>query len=940
MDSKSPGVIVRNKFVVPSDVKNFKDYLSYKNRTEASREAVLKRYEQYEEYVNAYMNNAEKATGLFTAENDRLSKEQFDKMGEIFETAKINGSLLWQPIISFDNSFLEENGLYRSENHWLDESRLREYVRNGMKRMLHNENLDYAVWAGSFHYNTDNIHVHIAIVEPEPTRKRKIYERNGKMYEEVVGKFQKFSIEKCKSYIANAIVGEKKMNIRINDLIRNCIVAKKREIDLHTEVMFRHEFLTIYDQLPKNKSYWNYNNSHMRILRPMLDDLSRRFIYEYQSEEFRELKELMWEQNQMYHRMYGKSKSETDYLLNKNADLYARLGNAILKEMKAYDDELQQESILRKIPDEIDYENLSVVEAIPESIIEEYGADAEEILDFPDEDTYVKWTEEYKTARKFLFGTKKDVPQLDRAFVEMSLEAGRGNVFAMYDMGDIFYYGRGVEPDKEKAEFYYEQSFNGFAENLKNDDDDEKGEWIGNYVIYRIGKMYHSGKGVEQNYEKAFSYYSGSELKYAKYSQGLMYRDGKGIQKDKEAAFKNFKEASREGMPYANYELGKMYERGEGTVRDLREAEFQYGTALSGFLNMLEESADDKLYYRVGKMHETGKGTDFNLEEAIKYYKKAAYLGNVYAHVALGNIYAQSNEIDKVKLAIHYLQQASEMNYDAAQYELGKLYLKGIPEVQDYQKAEYYLKQAAEQGNEYAEYELGKLYLKDIPEMQDYKKAEYYLKQASNQGNEYVQYTLGKMYLTGSEEYRNLDLAENYFILAADNGNEYAKYILGKLYSNRQTNKYDPKKAEKYLIELSKAGNERARFALGQLYRDKDSVLYDRGKAMECFGSLAEQGNEYAQIIMGILYLQGKQSKSDRRQAEYWFKEAEAQGSEIGKEFLKSMKRKSGLRLKDHDSRYLSKAVRALRKSVQKESRRALGEYEFEQSLETEIAVE
>ena len=40
--------------------------------------------------------------------------------------------------------------------------------------MLEKENLQNSVWSGAIHYNTDNIHIHVATVEPSPLRKKEI----------------------------------------------------------------------------------------------------------------------------------------------------------------------------------------------------------------------------------------------------------------------------------------------------------------------------------------------------------------------------------------------------------------------------------------------------------------------------------------------------------------------------------------------------------------------------------------------------------------------------------------------------------------------------------------------------------------------------------------------------------------------------------------------
>lgn len=82
---------------------------------------------------------------------------------------------MWQTVISFDNRWLENNGLYNSETKLLDENRLQGITRSAFQKMLEKENLQNAVWSAAIHYNTDNIHVHIATVDPEPMRESKEY---------------------------------------------------------------------------------------------------------------------------------------------------------------------------------------------------------------------------------------------------------------------------------------------------------------------------------------------------------------------------------------------------------------------------------------------------------------------------------------------------------------------------------------------------------------------------------------------------------------------------------------------------------------------------------------------------------------------------------------------------------------------------------------------
>ena len=170
MSGIKAGVVVINKFC-PADSKAFSGYISYIDRSEAKRNEKLSEYNLY----NDYMDNPEKTTGLFTEDKTELTYKDKKILKETFRSAQDNGSLMWQTVISFDNRWLEKYGLYDAANDIVDERKLKEISSNAIKKMLVNEGLENAVWSGAIHYNTDNLHVHVAVVEPVPQRMVKEY---------------------------------------------------------------------------------------------------------------------------------------------------------------------------------------------------------------------------------------------------------------------------------------------------------------------------------------------------------------------------------------------------------------------------------------------------------------------------------------------------------------------------------------------------------------------------------------------------------------------------------------------------------------------------------------------------------------------------------------------------------------------------------------------
>ena len=58
------------------------------------------------------MGKKAKRHGLFTETGDVQTMEDKTKRKDIFKQAQSKDSLMWQTVISFDNKWLEKNGLY------------------------------------------------------------------------------------------------------------------------------------------------------------------------------------------------------------------------------------------------------------------------------------------------------------------------------------------------------------------------------------------------------------------------------------------------------------------------------------------------------------------------------------------------------------------------------------------------------------------------------------------------------------------------------------------------------------------------------------------------------------------------------------------------------------------------------------------------------------
>lgn len=337
------GVVLVTKFIRPKS-KAYAGYIDYIDRDEAVRNEYSDKWNGYADY----MGNPEKTTEMFGAGSDRLSAEEKQQLKKDFISAQERGNLMWQTVLSFDNRWLEDQGLYDSSTNTLNADKLKELTRNSMKKMLEKEGIaESAVWSAAIHYNTDNIHIHIATVEPGKTQRP--MRDNG----EPKGVWKQSTLKVGKASVVNAILRQQEENRIINDLIRKNIVGGKRDKMIAYDKDLRQAFLKVYNNLPANKQYWNYNSTNLGNLnRKNLDELSRLYIQKFHARDYEEFKQNVKKQQEKYREAYGDGeKVVNQYAENKEKELYERLGNSILKEMKEYDKRLADEERRGRLQD-------------------------------------------------------------------------------------------------------------------------------------------------------------------------------------------------------------------------------------------------------------------------------------------------------------------------------------------------------------------------------------------------------------------------------------------------------------------------------------------------------------------------------------------------------------------------------------------------------------
>ena len=92
---------------------------------------------------------------------------------------------------------------------------------------------------------------------------------------------------------------------------------------------------------------------------------------------------------------------------------------------------------------------------------------------------------------------------------------------------------------------------------------------------FNLGAMYYHGRGVQQDFAEAVKWYrlaADQGLADAQHNLGERYRYGNGVPQDDAEAMKLFFLAADQGNAKAQFNLGAMYATGQGVPQDEVEA--------------------------------------------------------------------------------------------------------------------------------------------------------------------------------------------------------------------------------------------------------------------------------------------------------------------------------------------------------------------------------
>ena len=202
-----------------------------------------------------------------------------------------------------------------------------------------------------------------------------------------------------------------------------------------------------------------------------------------------------------------------------------------------------------------------------------------------------------------------------------------------------------------------------------------------------------------------------------------MYEYGKGVEQDYTKAFEWYTKSAEQDDSVGQWSLGCLYELGQGTIQNCVKAVELY--------SMSADQGDSQGQYNLARVLYFGIGIEKSREKAIKLLRLSEAQDDNLAPWLLGIIYQLENDYDK---SLEYLKKALSEGYRYAAISIGDLYKDGLGVEQNGEKArEYYLQANDADGFD----SLGNLYLQGCEGIeQDVETAYEYFKKAEAKGKD------------------------------------------------------------------------------------------------------------------------------------------------------------------------------------------------------------
>lgn len=249
--------------------------------------------------------------------------------------------------------------------------------------------------------------------------------------------------------------------------------------------------------------------------------------------------------------------------------------------------------------------------------------------------------------------------------------AEAGDVFALDDTADCYFYGLGTEKNEKKG-----------LENIEKAA--KAGYWL---AKFDLACQYDDNGHYDEDYKKAVEGYKEvSEMGYseADYRLGFHYAQGSGVERNPMKAIELWKKAWNRGNAAAANALGFVYSFDKNGNKNDKEAFFWFKKAADAGLALAAGNVGNCYYY--------GRGVEKDMNAAKKWYAIGAAAGITSSMLQLGVIMKTEHHDEE---AFKLFLTAANRGYPAAMNWTAACYEHGIGVEKDQGKELFWLRRAA-----------------------------------------------------------------------------------------------------------------------------------------------------------------------------------------------------------------------------------------------------
>lgn len=301
---------------------------------------------------------------------------------------------------------------------------------------------------------------------------------------------------------------------------------------------------------------------------------------------------------------------------------------------------------------------------------------------------YINQENQRESVRLYEDGKKAlDEKDYDSAYKFFQQSVDFGNIDAIYELSECYYWGRGIDINYDKA-----------VSLIRLGIDKEN-----NNCLFLMGRAFDGGNGVDKDIDKAKTYYrraidecsDNKVIGKAQCNLANILWDESPLSEDKSEIVLLYESSMNNGSAKAMENLGNYYYDGYNIKSDYEKAYY--------YLRQAAQHKRTIVYTRLGYMCQYGQGIKQDYKMAKYWYEKGLEFNYNGCFNNLGSLYRDGHGVEQdYKRAFELYEKAAKLESEYGMSNLAFLYENGYGVDRDINKAIDLYKEAAELGNQYA----------------------------------------------------------------------------------------------------------------------------------------------------------------------------------------------------------------------------------------------